>query len=364
MAGQEKKVIVGMSGGVDSAAAAALLLEAGYSVTGVTLQLWQAPSVPPTEDTAEDARAIAAALGIPLVTVDLRERFYQQVVQRFVDDYANGKTPNPCVTCNPTLKFEALLEAADQAGARWIATGHYARVKQQPAAADRPAAAELWRAASYRRDQSYMLYRLTQRHLTRLLLPLGDIQDKARVRALARQWKLPSAEQPDSQDLCFLRGGDYRTLLERMAAEHLKPGPILDESGKRLGEHRGLPRYTIGQRSGLGIAANERLYVLALDHERNALIVGPAERLERSSCTLEAVTFVAETPPAQEFPAAVRIRYRAPLVPATITLLTGNRAQVALTIPQRGIAPGQSTVFYQDDQVLGGGIIAGPTRKP
>jgi tRNA-specific 2-thiouridylase len=341
---------------VDSAVAAALLIQAGLEVQGVVLRFWEAPFVTSPEDATESARAVAAALGIPITEVDLRDRFYNEVVQPFLDDYTQGRTPNPCILCNPTLKFEALLEAADQAGAQWIATGHYARVLH-PSADATSKESHLLRSLNPQRDQSYVLYRLTQRHLTRLRLPLGDIQDKAQVREIARELNLPSADHPDSQDLCFLKGGDYRLLLQKLRPDHLSPGPILDTSGSYLGEHKGLPCYTVGQRGGLGIATGEKLYVLALRPADNTMIVGPAEYLERSTCTLEAITFPLGTSPAPQFSADVRIRYHAPLVPAEIVLLPDACARVTFLHPQRGIVPGQSVVFYRDEEALGGGII-------
>lgn len=347
------RVVVGLSGGVDSAVAAALLLEAGFEVQGVALQLWQASFVAAGSDPIAGAQAIAVALRIPLTVVDLRARFYREVVQPFVDDYAKGLTPNPCVCCNPTLKFAALLAAADQARARWMATGHYARVEQLP-----DGSARLLRARSSRKDQSYALYRLTQDQLTRLRLPLGEVRDKAEVRALARRRQLPGAEQRDSQDLCFLRGGDYRPLLRQLRPDSLRPGPIRSAAGKILGEHRGLPLYTVGQRGGLGIAAGERLYVLALRPQDNTLIVGPAQQLERGDCPLEAVAFIRGAPPTLHFAAQVRIRYQSPPVPATIHILPGQNAHVTFGAAQRGVAPGQSIVFYRGDVVLGGGVIA------
>ena len=352
----ERRGVIGLSGGVDSAVAAALLIQAGLEVQGVVLRFWEAPFVTLPEDATESARAVAATLGIPFTEVDLRERFYNEVVQPFLDEYTQGRTPNPCVLCNPTLKFEALLEAADQTGAQWIATGHYARVLH-PSADATSKEAHLLRSLNPQRDQSYVLYRLTQRHLTRLCLPLGDIQDKAQVREMARELDLPSADHPDSQDLCFLKGGDYRLLLQALRPDHLSPGPILDTSGRYLGKHKGLPCYTVGQRGGLGIATGAKLYVLALRPADNTMIVGPAECLERSTCTLEAVTFPLGTSPTPPFSADVRIRYHAPLMPAEIALLPDACARVTFLHPQRGIVPGQSVVFYRGEEVLGGGII-------
>ncbi len=346
------RVVVGMSGGVDSAVAALLLQEQGCEVLGVTLLTWRMNAAGKGEKSAEQAADVARGLGIPLHVHDVRTRFYRDVVQPFAEAYAGGETPNPCVLCNPTLKFAVLLDEAERLKARWIATGHYARVEH---AEDGPS--RLLRAP-HRKDQSYALYRLTQRHLTRLRLPLGDLPSKAAVREEARQRGLPVAEEEDSQDLCFVDGGDYRPLLETIAPVSLEPGPIYDEAGVRLGTHEGLPFYTIGQRGGLGIAAPVRLYVLRLVPEENALIVGPRERLERTGCELREVTFTAGEAPATTFEAEGRIRYRAPLVPVEVALYDSNAARIRFTIPQVGIAPGQSLVLYRGAEVLGGGIIA------
>ncbi|MEJ5312282.1 MAG: tRNA 2-thiouridine(34) synthase MnmA [Anaerolineae bacterium] len=347
----QTRVVVALSGGVDSAVAAGLLLREGLDVYGVTLRLWRDPALPPG-DVVESATAVADALHIPLRVVDLRDRFYEQVVAAFVDAYARGETPNPCVTCNPTLKFAALLAEADRLGAHWIATGHYAIVRQP---SEGPAT--LARAHCQARDQSYALYRLDQSVLSRLKLPLGEFTDKGHVRELARAWNLPVTTRPDSQDLCFMGGGDYRTLLQTLRPEALQPGPIYDEAGQRLGEHRGLPFYTVGQREGLRIAAGQPLYVLRLEPKRNALIVGPGERLLRDTCTLRAVTFTAGEPPSATFNAVAQLRYHAAPIPVKVKLLNNDRARVTFGIPRRGVTPGQSLVFYQDDNVLGGGFI-------
>ncbi len=339
-----------MSGGVDSAVTAGLLLREGFEVYGVTLRLWREASLPPT-DMFESAAGVARALGIPFTIVDLQERFYHDVVEAFADAYARGRTPNPCITCNPTIKFAALIEEADRIGAEWIATGHYARIARDNERA------RLIRARCAARDQSYVLYRLNQSVLRRLKMPLGDYEDKAQIRELARTWDLPAMSRSDSQDLCFLSGGNYRTLLESIRPEALQPGPIYDENGRKLGEHRGLPFYTVGQREGLGIATGERLYVLRLDPEQNAVIVGSAEQLTRPECRLDSVVFTAGKPPAEHFTAGVQIRYRAAPVPAEIKLESETEARVVFAAPQRGVTPGQSLVFYEGEEALGGGFI-------
>ncbi len=345
------RVVIGVSGGVDSAVAAALLQERGYDVQGVMFKTWHIPSED-SRTSPDVAAAVADALQIPLHIEDVEARFYRDVIEPFVAEYTQGHTPNPCVMCNPTLKFAVLLEAADRLGARWIATGHYARVVQPSAGP-----ARLLQAQNRQKDQSYALYRLTQRHLTRLLLPLGDVEDKATVREMARRYALPSAEADDSQDLCFMRGGDYRALLTLLRPDAVRPGPIYDENGNRLGEHHGLSHYTVGQRSGLGIAAAEPLYVVRLRPQDNAVIVGPSASLAREACSLVALTFTAGAPRDSVFSAQGRIRYRAPRVDVNVRVIDAQRAEVRFAQPQRGVAPGQSLALYQDEEVVGGGII-------
>lgn len=344
------RVVIGLSGGVDSAVAAALLQAQGYEVHGVTLKTWHTPGE--NDAITLDSAAVADALHIPLHIEDVEVRFYREVIEPFVAAYVGGYTPNPCVMCNPRLKFAVLSAVADRLGAPWIATGHYARI-------DHPIAgpARLLQAQNRQKDQSYALYRLTQRHLTRLLLPLGNVASKTAVREMARQYGLPDAAVADSQDLCFMRGGDYRTLVAHLHPDAVRPGPIYNENGEKLGEHHGLSHYTVGQRHGLGIAAAEPLYVVHLRPQDNAVIVGPATSLMREGCLLTMLTFTAGAPPADVFSAQGRIRYRAPRVDVAVRVVDRDRAAVHFTQPQRSVAPGQSLVFYQDEEVIGGGII-------
>lgn len=342
--------VVALSGGVDSAVAAARLLAQGHTVEGVVLRLWRAPQAG-EEDAIRAAEEVAQKLGISLHVVDARERFFAQVVRRFVQDYTAGLTPNPCVRCNPELKFALLAEVAAAAEAL-LATGHYARVIHS-----HNAPAQLWRARFRPRDQSYMLYRLTQPILTRLYLPLGEASSKDEVRAEAAALGLPVAKRPDSQDLCFLGGGDYRALLQELAPASAQPGPIYDEAGRRLGTHRGVGFYTVGQREGLGIAAAEPLYVLRIEAAANALIVGPRAALARTACRVEALTFTAEAP-AEVFACTAQVRYRAAPVPATVRVGLNAQAEVQFAEAQYGLAPGQSVVFYEGERVLGGGFIS------
>jgi len=347
----DRGVVVGLSGGVDSAVAAALLKLAGYEPHGIALRLWQMDASESNEDGAA-AGKVAETLGIPFEVVDLRERFYEQVVQPFAKVYAEGRTPNPCIMCNPTLKFAALLEAAERLGAPWIATGHYARVEHLSSGS-----ARLLTARAEQKDQSYALYRLTQSTLQRLLLPLGEVESKERVRDMAKELGIAVADRRDSQDLCFAAGNGYGAILATTHPEACREGPILTEGGEMVGRHSGIWRYTIGQRSGLGIAAGERLYVSKIDASRNAIIVGPRAGLECVSCELEAVTFCSGTMREETFTTSGRVRYRARLTAVQVTPLEGRRALVTFSIPQVGVAPGQSLVFYEGDEVVGGGII-------
>ena len=344
-------VVVGLSGGVDSAVTAALLLQQGYDVYGVALETWRAPT-----DSAEaltPAAEVADHLGIPLIRHDLKDTFYRRIVTPFLDDYTRGLTPNPCVFCNPTLKFATLVEEADRLHAPWIATGHYARVVRTE-----DGVSHLLQGLAAAKDQSYALYRLTQDQLQRLLLPLGNLESKARVREIARRCSLPSAETRDSQDLCFAAGTNYQELIATLRPSALLPGPIYDESGNHLGDHDGLPLYTIGQRSGLGIAAPQRLYVLKLDSDENTITVGPRSSLAKATCVIKAITFTTGCAPRRRFEALARIRYGAPLAPASVTLRDNDTAEVAFRTPQVGIAPGQSLVLYHEEETLGGGVIA------
>ena len=350
-----RRVVVAMSGGVDSSTAAALLLEQGYEVIGIMLRLW-AEAGPAanrccTPDAVADARRVADVLGIPFYVRDYKEIFKKTVVDFFTETYARGLTPNPCLLCNRQIRFGHLLDEALALNAGALATGHYARVRRVETGEY-----QLLKGSDPAKDQSYVLHRLGQEQLAHALFPLGDYTTP-QVRAMATARGLPVSERPDSQDLCFLGNGDYRDFLSRHAPGAAQPGPILDTAGRKLGEHRGLPYYTIGQRKGLGIAAPQPLYVLALDTVRNAVVVGAAEELGRRDLTAAEVTYVGGYPPEDPIPVTAKIRYKAPAAPATLIPLPGERAQVRFEEPLRDITPGQGVVFYRDDVVLGGGII-------
>jgi tRNA-specific 2-thiouridylase len=353
--GTDQRVVVAMSGGVDSSVAAALLVERGYEVVGVMLRLW-AEAGPATNrcctpDAMADARRVADGLDIPFYVRDYKEIFKTTVVDYFTEAYARALTPNPCLICNRQIRFGRLLDQALALGAQHLATGHYARVRQTE-----DGAYQLLKGADPSKDQSYALHRLGQAQLAHSLFPLGEYR-KSEVREMAQARGLAVFNRAESQDLCFLGNGDYREFLSRHAAGAARPGPILDTQGRILGEHQGLPNYTVGQRRGLGIAAPQPLYVLALEPSRNAVIVGAAEELGRRELTAADVTYVSDHPPAGQLRITAKIRYKASETPATLTPLPDGSAHVRFDEPLRDITPGQGVVFYQGDVVLGGGFI-------
>lgn len=353
----KRRVVVAMSGGVDSSVAAGLLLEAGYEVLGVTMRLWTAEDAATSrhhkrccsvEDT-DDARGAADALGIRHYVLNLEREFAEGVVDRFVREYTLGRTPNPCLACNDRVKFRPLLERALALGADCLATGHYARVHRNRHGF------ELHRAVDPEKDQSYVLYTLGQQELERTLFPVGDLP-KAEIRRLAREWRLPNADKPDSADICFIPSGDYRAFVrERVPA---RAGSIVNTSGARIGEHEGIVSYTIGQRRGLPArAGGEPLYVVDIDAETNTVIAGENSELLADGLVAEELSFVSGEAPASETRAEARIRYRSRPVPSTLRLRNG-RVEVRFDRPQRAVTPGQACVFYDGDRVLGGGTIA------
>ncbi len=345
-----------MSGGVDSSLACALLQERGHEVSGVTMRPWS-EDARAWDAVVSRARAAARQLGVPHRVVDLSEQFHRRVVQGFVRSYLEGRTPNPCVTCNPALKFGALWEAVQDLQPDRLATGHYVRLSR-----DRKSGRHLLhRGRDRAKDQSYVLWRLSQAQLGRSLFPLGDLT-KERVRALAQARGIGSGERPESQEICFLFGEDYREFLTRQAPERITPGPVVDRKGRVLGRHRGLPFYTVGQRRGLGISAPHPLYVLELDRDRNALVVGPRDALRVAGAHLDDVNFIAICQPTEAVQVEVQVRYNAAAVPAELRPRPGGRADLRFADPQPAVTPGQSAVCYRGDVLLGGGIIQRPLR--
>lgn len=357
MAGESgKKVVVAMSGGVDSSVAAALLQQQGYEVIGMMMRLWSEPGTESanrccTPDSMALARRVAAKLGIPFYALDAREIFRNTVVEAFIDGYAKNETPNPCLVCNRHIRWEFLLQHALDLGASWMATGHYARLRQ-----DSSGSFHLLRAVDLTKDQSYVLHVLGQDQLQHALFPLGEYT-KPEVRQLARDFNLPVAERAESQDLCFLGEGDYRSFLLRHAPLVHQPGPIISRSGSRLGEHQGLAFFTIGQRKGLGVASPVPLYVIEKDAANNALIVGTQDELGKSDLLAGPVHWISGQPPALPFHADVKVRYKAHQAEAELTPLADGYIHGRFAASLRDITPGQAAVFYQGDECLGGGII-------
>ncbi len=353
------RVAVALSGGVDSSTAAALAQERGYAVIGLMLRMWSEegdsflPNKCCSPEAVADARRVCQTLGAPFYLLNVEEEFKARVVDFFVDGYAAGVTPNPCLQCNRLIKFGTLLAKARALGAEFLATGHYARVYQNARGAY-----ELHQGADTHKDQSYALHGLSQDQLAHALFPLGEYT-KTATRALAAQFNLRVAEKAESQDLCFIADGDYRNFMRRNRPDALTPGPILDAQGNVLGEHTGLPDYTIGQRKGLGIAAREPLYVTALDGARNAVIVGRKAELGARALRARAVNWI---PPemAARLPlrAMVKIRYRSAAMPALLSAADAGDVRVEFDEPLRDITPGQAAVFYDGTRCLGGGIIA------
>jgi len=350
------KAVVAMSGGVDSSVAAALLKEQGYEVIGMMLRLWSEPGKEDsnrccTPDSMAQARRVAAKLEIPFYVIDAKDVFRETVVEYFLEGYARGATPNPCLICNQKIRWTFLLDHALALGADYMATGHYVRIRK-----DENGRSELLRAIDRNKDQSYVLHVLNQEKLKHALFPVGDYP-KPEIRQIAEKYGLPTASRKDSQDLCFLAGEDYRSFLQRNAAEMLKPGELVTRDGKLLGTHSGLANYTIGQRKGLGVASSVPLYVLGKNATNNTVIVGTQDELGLRELIAHDVKWLAGEIPVEPFHAEVKIRYTAKEAEALVTPIGEDQVQVQFDAPQRDITAGQAAVFYHGDLMIGGGII-------
>ena len=350
----KKKVVVAMSGGVDSSVTAGLLLESGYDVEGVSLRLWEGERQRRSCSDHRGAAEVAAQLGIFHTLIDARSQFAQSVVRPFVAEYIEGRTPNPCVACNRDFKLGVLLDWARARSADYIATGHYARLRRDAATGR----ASLARGADRNKDQSYFLFALSQDQLAAVLFPLGDLQ-KTDVRGVARRLGLSVAERPESQDVCF---GEYRSFVESMAdPKDIHGGEIVDCSGKVLGRHNGVHRLTIGQRKGLGIASPQPLYVLEIDNATKRVVVGGKDELSCRGLLAHSINWI-ERPDEDEFSAEVQVRYRSPAIPCRIRVREDGTCEARFDEAVPSVAPGQAAVFYRGDRVLGGGWITQAIR--
>ena len=345
-----------MSGGVDSSVAAALLVEQGHDVIGLSMQLYDQSGTHAfgsccTLDDLHDARRVAAALAFPHYIVNFEQQFHDTVVSNFVREYAAGRTPIPCAHCNSDLKFATLVDRARGLGAEHVATGHYARVEQR--------ADGRWvlkRSADPAKDQSYFLFSLTQDQLARAIFPVGDLS-KSAVREQARRLGLAVADKPDSQEICFVPDGDYASFVAKQLPDVERGGAIVDEHGRQLGTHGGVHRFTVGQRKGLGIAAGTPMYVLKIDADAQAVTVGPRDALERASLMASSVNWIAIAPPTEWTAVSAQIRHRHAPAPGRVRALPDARAEFVFDTPQPAVTPGQAVVFYDGDEVVGGGWI-------
>ncbi len=340
-----------MSGGVDSAVAALLCQEANFECIGVYLKTSPIENEHVTRD-IEDARSVAKLLCIPFEVLDISELFRTEVIERFVSDYENGLTPNPCVVCNPAVKFASLIAHADKLGCQYVATGHYARLGKT-----KDGVYQLRRAANRQKDQTYMLYALTQEQLGRILFPLGGLGSKDQIRAIAEARDLPIAEKGDSQDICFIPDGDYSAFIRSHTGKEYVPGKFTDEAGNVLGEHKGLIHYTIGQRRGLGLSLKEPLYVKEKNTENNTVVLSPEAGLYANSLIADRFTWCDGKIPERLTALTVKTRYRIQDSLANAEVLEDGTVRVNFNLPERAVTPGQSVVLYAGEYVLGGGVI-------
>ncbi len=358
---KKKRVIVAMSGGVDSSVTAALLKEQGYEVIGVTMNLWPSESFSSLTNKYDsccglkamvDATQVAIKLNISHYIADFREIFKRTVIEDFCKEYFQGRTPNPCIRCNQYIKFGALLERAKKLKADFIATGHYARIEYD----QKRRRYLLRKGVDSKKDQSYVLYVMTQEHLSKTLMPLGNLT-KNEVRKIAKKLNLPVAKKAESQEICFIPDNNYPLFLEKINPGLAQPGPIINKKGEILGQHKGIIYYTIGQRKGLGISSERPLYVISIDEKSNTIVVGNKEEVYRKEFIVDQINWIIQEKREKPFKAKVKIRYIHPESEAKIIPLSYDIVYVKFSKPQRAITPGQSAVFYDRDLVIGGGII-------
>ena len=341
-----KRIVLGMSGGVDSSVSVHLLKEAGYEVIGVHMRLIDA-----TTEAVEDARQVAERFQIPFHILDLRQEFRQTIIEDFIQAYAAGQTPNPCVRCNQQIKFGHLAAFAQELGADLVATGHYAKIEHAP-----DGTLYLKRGEDVLKDQSYFLCQINRAMLERIVFPLGDLT-KEETRRIADELGLKVAKKPDSQEICFVPDNDYKQfLLKTLRLQHFPTGDFLDQNGHIIGRHQGIPCYTIGQRKGLGVALGYPAYVTAIDASKGTVTIGRQEELLHNQLAANELNWLTDLPEARPLPVQAKIRYRAQAEPAVLTI-KGGQAFVRFERPQRAITPGQVVCFYEGDKVLGGGKI-------
>ncbi len=355
-----KKVMLGMSGGVDSSVAAAILLRQGYEVIGVTLQIWQDMDEERQKSeggccslsAVDDARRVANKLGIPYYVLNFKDIFNKTVIEYFKEEYFKGRTPNPCIACNRHVKWQAMLDKALSMGIDYIATGHYAKVMQDAATGR----FILKKSVTDRKDQTYALYNLTQQQLSHTLMPVGDYT-KDEIREIAKEIGLSVASKPDSQEICFIHDNDYGKFLSDNSDKKIVPGKFLDTKGNVLGNHKGIVHYTVGQRKGLGIAFGKPMFVVAVNPENNTVVLGDDSEVFSETLTASDLNFISIEKPMDGMRVNAKIRYSAKEAPATINVIDENTIRVVFDTPQRAITPGQSVVFYDGDIVVGGGTI-------
>ncbi len=347
-----KKVAIGMSGGVDSSVAAAMLLEKGYEVIGITMLLCEEGAC--LSSVEEDARKVCEKLGIEHHVVDFRGEFKEKVVDYFVDEYLAGRTPNPCIACNKHLKFDAMLEKAKELGADYIATGHYAKVLYN----EDTGRYYLKQSEASGKDQTYVLYNLKQEQLKRLLMPLGDVENKEEVRKYAEKIGLSTAGKPDSMEICFIPDNDYAGFIERNRNYKATEGDFVDKNGNVLGKHKGIIHYTVGQRKGLGVTFGKPMFVTKIDAENNRVVLGEKGEEFSEGLLCDNLNFITVEKITEPIKVWIKVRYSAKPALATLSMADENTAKVVFDQPQRAVTPGQAVVFYDDvNIVIGGGII-------